>query len=248
MVEVLVTNDDGVDAKGIRALAKALREVKGVHVTVVAPDREQSTTSHSLTLHRPLRIRKKSKDVYAVNGTPTDSVYLGTSVLFKDRVPDLVFSGINRGGNLGDDIHYSGTVSAAMEGALMGIPSVAVSQLGMEKFNYKLAADFSKKLLKFLIKNPLDKGLVLNVNVPAKAKNLSYRVTKTGKRDYGNLCDRKLDPRGRPYYWIGGDQYKFFDIAGSDCNAIVDNKISITPIKVNLTETAYIKKMKSWKI
>lgn len=248
MFEVLVTNDDGVDAAGIKMLARSIADLADVHVTVVAPDREQSTTSHSLTLHRPLRINKRKKDVYAVNGTPTDCVFMATSVLFKDREgPHLIFSGINRGANLGDDIHYSGTVSAAIEGGIMGIPSVAFSQMGGPKFDYKMAGQFARKLLPYLKKNTLPKGIVLNVNVPAGIKKLDYLITKTGKRNYGELHEKKIDPRGQPYYWIGGNQFDFYDIKDSDCNAIVANKISVTPINVNLTDKDFMKDMKKWK-
>lgn len=242
-----MTNDDGVEAKGIKALSRILKEVKGVNVTVVAPDREQSATSHALTLHRPLRVVKKRKDVYAVDGTPTDCVFIGVSAIL-NFTPDVIFSGINAGGNLGDDIHYSGTVSAAVEGGLMGIPSVALSQMGMNRFNFSVAAQFAKKLLRLIRKHGLPRGVVLNVNVPENARDLDFEVTKTGKRDYGSLSVKKHDPRGRPYYWIGGNRYNFFDIKGSDCNAVLAGKISITPLHVNMTSLVFLNKMKSWKM
>jgi len=245
MKNILVTNDDGVHAKGIKALAAALREIDDVKVTVVAPDRERSTTSHSLTLHRPLRIHKKDDDVYAVDGNPIDAVFLGVSQILKEK-PDFLFSGINRGGNLGDDIHYSGTVSAAVEGGIMGIPSVAISQLGTEKFDYTMAAKMAQRVYEMVTKNELPVGMILNVNVPEEAKNLDYEIVKTGQRDYGDLCEEKRDPRGRPYYWIGGSQYKFVDIPDSDCNAIVADKVSITPINVNMTSFDFMEKMKKW--
>lgn len=247
MVHILVTNDDGVDARGIKVLAGAFASMKNVRVTVVAPEHEQSTTSHSLTLHRPLRIYKKKKGVFAVNGTPTDCVYIGASVILKDDRPDFIFSGINRGGNLGDDIHYSGTVSAALEGGIMGLPSVAFSQFGGATFNYTQGGRFAKKLLGLLLKNPLPRGLVLNVNFPANAKSLDFDITKTGKRDYGKLFLENLDPRGRPYYWIGGDQFGYIDIEGSDCNAVFSGRISVTPLAVNLTSQSYMKTMRHWK-
>jgi len=246
-MKILVTNDDGVDAVGIRALAAALQSVNGTKVIMVAPDREQSTTSHSLTLHRPLRIIKNAPDVYAVDGTPTDCVYMAVSVVFKEK-PDIIFSGINRGGNLGDDIHYSGTVSAAVEGGIMGIPSVAMSQLVCDEFDCTTAARFAKKILRFLKKNTLPKGVILNVNIPAGAKKLDYAVTATGKCNYGEPIVEKIDPRGRPYYWVGGNEYKFYDIKGSDCNAIVAGKISVTPLQVNTTSWSYIKDLHKIKI
>lgn len=246
-MKILVTNDDGIDAEGIKVLARSLRGLKGVQVTVVAPERERSATSHSLTLHRPLRIIKRGKNDFAVDGTPTDSVMIGSSVILKTP-PDLIVSGINRGGNLGDDVHYSGTVSAAMEGGIMGIPSVAVSQVGTkDKYHYAMAAKFARKLVMTLKKHPLPKGIILNVNVPENVKTLDCLVTKTGKRNYGDVYVKNLDPRGRPYYWIGGNDYSFQDIAGSDCNAIVQGKISVTPISVNITSHSFMKEMESWK-
>lgn len=243
---ILVTNDDGVHAPGIRALAKGLKEIKGARVVVVAPDHEQSAKSHSLTLHRPLRLIKLSKDIYAVTGTPTDAVMMGCHVVLK-KTPDLVVSGINRGANLGDDTHYSGTVSAAMEGGIMGIPAIAISQVGLDKFSYKTAVRFAKKIVQAARKNGLPGGIVLNVNVPPQARSLDFLVCKTGKRDYGEICIERIDPRGRPYYWVGGNQFEFEDITGSDCNAIKAKKISVTPLRVNPTDHHYLKKMKAWR-
>lgn len=246
-MNILVTNDDGVHAKGISVLARALKEVKGVKVTVVAPDREQSTTSHSLTLHRPLRIIKKRPGVFAVNGTPVDCVYVGVKTILGEK-PDLIFSGINHGANLGDDIHYSGTVSAAVEGGIMGIPSIAVSQFLKKKFDPTLAGRFAKQLLLFLKNNPMPPGVILNVNVPEGATSLDYEITKTGKRDYGDVMEKRTDPRGRTYYWVGGNQYKFFDIKGSDCNAILSGKISLTPLNIDMTCHRHIQGMKKWRL
>lgn len=246
MTHILVTNDDGVESEGIKALAESLRAVKNVTVTVVAPDRERSTVSHSLTLHKPLRVKQKSDTVYAVDGTPTDAVFLGVSALLKNK-PDYIFSGINRGGNLGDDVHYSGTVSAAVEGGIMGIPSVAISQLGLEEFDFSMAAKFAQKILHMILKNPLPSEIVLNVNVPEHAQTLDYEIVKTGKRDYGTLHEKREDPRGKTYYWIGGNQYNFCDIPHSDCNAIVAGKISVTPLAINLTNHEFMNVMKTWK-
>lgn len=246
MTHILVTNDDGVESEGIKALAESLRAVKGVTVTVVAPDRERSTVSHSLTLHKPLRVKQMSDAVYAVDGTPTDAVFLGVSALHEKK-PDYIFSGINRGGNLGDDVHYSGTVSAAVEGAIMGIPSVAISQLGLNKFDFSMAAKFAQKILQMILKNPLPPEIVLNVNVPENAQTLDYEIVKTGKRDYGTLHEKREDPRGKTYYWIGGNQYNFCDVPHSDCNTIVSGKISVTPLAINLTNHEFMNKMKTWK-
>ncbi|MBU0504392.1 MAG: 5'/3'-nucleotidase SurE [bacterium] len=245
MTKILVTNDDGVLAPGIKALAKALRHEKDTEVIVVAPGQEQSSSSHSITLDRPLRINKVSKNIYAVEGTPVDSVFMGVWAILKEK-PDFIFSGINRGGNLGEDLHYSGTVSAAVEGGIMGIPSVAISQLGANKFNYDKSAAMAVKVYRMLKKHPLPEGLILNVNVPQKADLKKISVTKTGKRDYGGKFIENRDPRGDSYYWIGGNQYKFEDIKNSDCNAIVAGNVSITPIRVDMTAKTYISKMKKW--
>lgn len=247
-MKILVTNDDGISSPGIHALTDALQEVPGTEVTVVAPDREQSAKSHSLTLHRPLRLKNAGLNKFAVDGTPTDCVFLAQSIIFKDGLPDFIFSGINRGGNLGDDVHYSGTVSAAVEGGLIGVPSIAISQMGLDDFNFDKAAEFAKVMLNMVQKNPLPEGIILNVNVPENCQKLDYVFCKTGKRNYGNAATKSIDPRGRPYYWVGGDQYEFFDIPGSDCNVIQDGKISVTPIRVNWTSDKVLQDMKSWKI
>lgn len=245
---ILVSNDDGVYADGIQTLAKRLKRLG--RVFVVAPDREQSASSHSITLHRPLRITEVDKNQYGVSGTPTDCITLGVNEILP-RVPDLIVSGINRGGNLGDDVHYSGTVSAAMEGAIMGIPAMAVSLVTREdKPRYTVAANFAAKLVSKIAKNGLPPGVVLNVNVPnvphQKIKGHAYCTL--GRRNYGDIIIEKLDPRGKKYYWIGGDETGFDNIPGSDCNAIVARKISITPLNANVTDYPFLEKVRNWKI
>ena len=244
---VLVSNDDGFFSKGIQALAQALR--KHADVWVVAPDREKSAASHSLTLHRPLRVSKISKQVYAVDGTPTDCITLGIYEILK-RKPDLIVSGINKGGNLGDDVHYSGTVSAAIEGAMAGVPSIAMSLVARERYMFAPAANFAVKLAKWVYRVGLPKGAVLNVNVPNVPENQieGHAWTKLGKRNYGDIIDEKMDPRGRAYYWIGGDETGYDDILGSDCNAILENKVSITPLQVDMTHHALLKKLKGTRL
>lgn len=247
-MHILITNDDGIEAAGIKALTRAVRSLRGVSVTVVAPHREQSATSHSLTLHRPLRIIRKKRDIFAVDGTPTDCVMIGTSRICKIR-PDMILSGINHGGNVGDDVHYSGTVAAAIEGGLMGIPSIAISQLSSprSKMDFTVAARFARHLVGVVKKNGLRPGIVLNVNVPAMCKRDDFEVTVTGKRDYGDIYVEAKDPRGQPYYWIGGNSYAFFPIPHSDGKAIMAGKISVTPLDVNMTSRPFIKRMKRWK-
>ncbi|EKD51296.1 MAG: stationary phase survival protein SurE [uncultured bacterium] len=245
MIDVLVTNDDGVEAKGIKALAKVLGGCRGVRVTVVAPRHEQSSTSHAISLRTPLRISKVKPNVYAVEGTPIDAVFAGVWIILKKK-PDFIFSGINRGGNLGDDVHYSGTVSAAMEGGLLGVPSVAISQLGKTEFDYTQSAAFARIMLEKVRKHTLPAGVVLNVNVPEKANLCHYAVTKTGQRDYGGKYIEQRDPRGAPYYWIGGDQYKHISMKGSDCDAVFSGKISITPLQVDITSYGHIETVRNW--
>lgn len=243
---LLVTNDDGVYSEGIRSLAKALKQVG--HVIVVAPTVERSAASHALTLHRPLRINKISTDVYAVDGTPTDCVNLGVNEILH-RKPDLLISGINRGANLGDDVHYSGTVSAALEGGILGLKSVAISLHARDHFRFQGACQFAVRLARKLLRTTLPKGTILNVNVPNLPQNKirGFTVVKQGKRNYGDIVVEKIDPRGRKYYWLGGDQEGFEDIPGSDCNAVLARMIAITPIRVDLTDVAFLKKMQQWK-
>lgn len=246
---ILVSNDDGVHAEGLRALGRKLKALG--RVVVVAPDQQRSAASHSITLHRPLRIRKLSRDIFAIDGTPTDCINLGINEILKER-PDLIVSGINSGPNLGDDIHYSGTVSAAMEGGILGVPSIAISMVAgaRDVVIYKPASEFCVKLARKVLKDGLPKGVILNVNVPSvPASNLrGYAFTKQGKRNYGDIIVEKIDPRGKRYFWIGGDEEGFDDIRGSDCNVVAEGKISITPIRVNLTDSAALKRLKGWRI
>ncbi len=244
---ILVSNDDGVYSEGIRTLARHLKKLG--RVVVVAPDQQKSAASHSITLHRPLRIRKISTDVHAVDGTPTDCINLGINEIIRE-IPDLIVSGVNKGPNLGDDAHYSGTVSAAMEGGILGVPAIAVSVVGTGRVNFKPAAAFSVRLAKRVLKEGLPAGVILNVNVPnlAASKIRGYSFTKQGKRNYGDIIVEKIDPRGHKYYWIGGDEAGFVDIPGSDCNVVAEGKISITPIRVNLTDSPALRRLSSWKL
>jgi len=245
---ILVSNDDGIHSEGIKILEEKFR--KFARVVVVAPDREQSASSHSITLHRPLRIAKIKKNFFSVSGTPTDCITLGVNEILKKK-PNLIVSGINRGGNLGDDVHYSGTVSAALEGAIMGIPSIAFSLVTRDESpRYHTAANFAAKLTRKILKEGLPPGTVLNVNIPSlpKEKIKGYEYCTLGKRNYGEIIVEKIDPRGKKYYWIGGDEAGFEDIPGSDCNAIMAKKISITPLVANLTHFSVLKEIRHWKI
>ena len=236
---ILATNDDGVYSPGLTILAKALREVGDVWV--VAPDREQSAVSHSLTLHRPLLVEELREKVYTVNGTPTDCVNVAVHGLLPG-MPDLVVSGINKGGNLGDDVTYSGTVSAAFEAAIMGIPSFAVSMVAREGFLFQGAADFSATLAKKILARGMKKGTFLNVNVPnlPGGEIKGAKATKQGRRQYTGSVLERIDPRGKKYYWIGGDSEQWLDAPEADFAAVRDGYISVTPLKLDLTDGDYM--------
>jgi 5'-nucleotidase len=229
---ILACNDDGIQSEGLTDLVKAVGSVD--RVVVVAPDRERSAVSHALTLDRPLRADEVREGWFAVTGTPTDCVNLAVNGLLAER-PWLVVSGINRGANLGDDITYSGTVSAAMEAVLLGIPAVAFSQVGRAAFNYDAAAAFACALVGRLREQPLPPDTLLNVNVPELTSPKGYRVTRQGKRRYGDAVVEKVDPRGRKYYWIGGSELGFEDAPGTDFTAIKDGYVSVTPLHLDLT-------------
>lgn len=232
MKRILATNDDGVFSEGLKLLKEALVDV--AEVTVVAPDREQSASGHSLTLDRPLRMQMLEEGVYSVDGTPTDCVSLALQWLLKDDPPDLIVSGINFGFNLGDDVTYSGTVSATFEGSLMGIPSVAFSQEVSENFSFSHAAAFARRLVGVLIERELPPDLLLNVNVPA-GDIKGVRLTRLGRRVYEQSVVEKFDPRGRRYFWIAGTPVWQQD-SGTDHSAITDGCISITPLHLDLTD------------
>lgn len=242
---ILVTNDDGIYSDGLHTLVKVLKRLG--RVVVVAPNVERSAASHALTLHRPLRVEKMANDLYAVDGTPTDCINLAVNKILKTK-PLVIVSGINKGGNLGDDLHYSGTVSAAVEGGILGIPSIAISLTDRQEKDFSVAANFARRLTKKVLSEGLPPGIILNANVPKNADIKNYEFTKQGKRNYGDIIVEKIDPRGRKYYWIGGDEAGFEDISDSDCNAVLAGRISITPIRVNLTDHVFLQKIKNWKL
>jgi len=229
---ILVTNDDGVFSEGIKLLAAALAEI--AEVIVVAPDREQSASGHSLTLSRPLRMRQLEDNVYSVDGTPTDCVNLAVLWLLENEPPDLVASGINFGVNMGDDVTYSGTVSATFEGTLLGIPSVAFSQEVGEPFSFSNAASFARRLVELLFTHELPKDLLLNVNIPAgDVRGVS--LTKLGHRVYKQSVVEKTDPRGQRYFWIAGTP-EWESGTGTDYDALTSGQISVTPLHLDLTD------------
>lgn len=232
MTRILITNDDGVFSEGIKLLAEALEPL--AEVTVVAPDREQSASGHSLTLHRPLRMRQIEERTFSVDGTPTDCVNLAVGWLMKDAPPDLVVSGINFGSNLGEDVTYSGTVSATFEAMLLGIPSLALSQEVSEHFSFEPAARAARIIVEILLGADLAADLLLNVNIPA-APISGVRVTKLGRRTYSQSVVEKKDPHGRRYFWIAGTP-EWDAEEGTDIYAVTQGQVSITPLHLDLTD------------
>jgi len=242
---ILISNDDGINSEGIHKLHETLKRLGEVYV--VAPDRDQSAVSHSLSLFRPLRLDKISEYVYSVDGTPTDCVNLAINGILKDRKPDLVVSGINKGENLGDDITYSGTVSAAMEGTLLGVPSIAISLVGRGEFNFDNALEHSESISKYVLQRGLPTDTLLNVNVPntPASEHKGIMITKQGKRLYDEPIVEKVDPRGKKYYWIGGDELGYLDIEKSDIVAVREGYISVTPISLDFTNHNFLETLKS---
>ena len=241
MPRILVTNDDGIYSEGLRKLAEALKPLG--EVIIVAPDREQSAASHALTLNRPLRLLRLQENEWIVDGTPTDCVNLAVLKLMKEARPDIVVSGINFGPNLGDDVTYSGTISAAFEGALLNIPSIAFSALVGEHFSFDRCAAFAAELTRDALTSHLDPQIILNVNFPVK-EFAGVRVTKLGKRIYSEGVIERLDPRGRKYYWIGGEPPIWHPGEGTDFEAIQEGYISITPLHLDLTHHQSIVRLK----
>jgi 5'-nucleotidase len=231
---ILVSNDDGILSDGLSALVDALSGLGELYV--VAPDRERSAASHSMTLHRPLRVDEIASRRYAVDGTPTDCVNLAINGILPHS-PRLVIAGINKGGNLGEDITYSGTVSIAMEGTLLGVPSIAVSLVARSDFDFTVAARFARALAARTLARGLPQGTLLNVNVPGGRPDQirDFELTRQGRRRYGNAVVEKVDPRDKKYYWIGGDEMGFVDEEGTDFAAVERGLISITPVQLDLT-------------
>jgi len=253
---ILVANDDGVDSQGILVLARELKKI--AKVVIVAPDREQSTMGHALTLHKPVRISKVSVEpgleVWATSGTPADCVYLGLRKILKRKKPDLIVSGINRGVNVGNDIYYSGTVAAAREGAVMDIPAIACSldythSPGDEnKFPFKGPALFMKKLVLDVLANGIKPRTVLNVNFPScQWKQIKgVQLAKQGFRIYADKVEEKKDTRGKPYFWLGGEYLGYKNIKESDCLYLDKKFITITPCKVDVTDYQQYDAIKEW--
>jgi len=244
-LHILLSNDDGYLARGLRVLAEALGEF--ATVTVVAPDRNRSGASNSLTLDAPLRVEQVADNIYFVNGTPTDCVHVAITGLLETE-PDMVVSGINHGANLGDDVLYSGTVAAAMEGRFLGLPAIAVSLVLGDAKNFRAAAVIASELVRQIVDDPLPKDTILNVNVPdgSATEPLEIAVTRLGFRHKSEPVIRALDPKGEPIYWVGAAGDGQDAGSGTDFHAIQCGRVSVTPIKVDLTDHARIEPLSEW--
>ncbi|MBD2104615.1 5'/3'-nucleotidase SurE [Leptolyngbya sp. FACHB-261] len=250
-MRLLIGNDDGIFAPGVRALANALAQA-GHTITVVCPDRERSATGHALTLHKPLRVENISEifhsavQAWACSGTPSDCIKLALDALLSEP-PELVLSGVNRGANLGTDVLYSGTVSAAMEGLLEGIPSLAISQVSYTSLDFAVSAQVSCELVAQIERAPLPLTL-LNVNVPpiAFAELQGFALTRLGVRRYQDIFEKRVDPRGRIYYWLAGEAIEEEAEPDTDIGAVRAKQVSITPLHPNLTSEVGLKVMESW--
>jgi 5'-nucleotidase len=250
-MHILVCNDDGIDAPGIHALAQELKTIG--RVTVIAPDRQQSAVGHAITMQSPLRVVEFRKDGaffgYAVKGTPADAVKLGVKCLLKEPV-DLLVSGINHGSNTAINIIYSGTVSAATEGTVLGIPSIAMSLTTYEEYDFGVAARFAKKLALEVQEHGLPVGTLLNVNVPALPESAirGVKITKQGVSSWADTFDKRCDPAGREYYWLTGKMDVTDTDPETDQLAIQAGYISVTPVHYQLTDEVQRKVMVGWKL
>jgi 5'-nucleotidase len=247
-MRVLVSNDDGVDAPGIRVLAEGLRTA-GHEVWVVAPDRDRSGASNSLTLDQPIRVARIDARTWRVYGTPTDCVHVALAGLLEHE-PDIVVSGINTSANLGDDVIYSGTVAAAMEGRFLGLPAVAVSCVSRDHDaqHYETAARAAVEIISRLVVDPLPADTILNVNVPDCAWNelAGFEVSRLGQRHRAEPCIQQTDPRGRPVWWIGPPGAEQDAGPGTDFHAVRTGHVAITPIHVDLTRHTALEKVATW--
>ena len=254
--KILVTNDDGYEAKGLHELVEALHELENVEVTVVAPATEKSACGHSLTLTKPLRFVAVKENFFKLDdGTPTDCVYLSLSTIFQEKKPDLLVSGINRGSNMGEDITYSGTAAGAMEGVLHNVPSIAISQV-MDFTNPNGDFSLARKIIKKVVNKirnddfPLKERQFLNINIPPEKVDAAMKITYAGYRVYSNDAQMHQNPRGEKHYWLGLHPLNFRAREGkngvSDYEAIRDGYVSITPIMLDLTAYESMKRLQKW--
>ena len=241
-MRILVTNDDGIHAPGLQVLEKIARELSD-DVFIVAPESDQSGVSHSLSLNDPMRLREISPRHFAVKGTPTDCVIMGVRHILKDKKPDLVLSGVNRGQNVAEDVTYSGTIAAAMEGTILGVPSIALSQAypygDRGGLTWTSAEKHGAAIVRKLLEIGIPPGILMNVNFPASVDGevAGISVSVQGQRNQEFLAiDERMDGRGNPYYWLAFARGKITPAEGSDLHALADGKISITPLRLDLTD------------
>ncbi len=244
-MHILVTNDDGIHSPALMQLRSQLSAFG--RVTVVAPDRNQSATSQSLTLHRPLRIHPHGDEVYSVDGTPADCVLIAFHGMLIDK-PDLIVSGINHGPNMGEDVFYSGTVAAAIEGVLQGVPAIAASLVTRELTDFAEPAAIVGGIVRQVLERGLPKALLLNVNIPyrPRAELRGIQLTRLGSRVYQDTLVKKVDPRGKDYYWIGGEDPIWKPIEGTDFHAVHAGFVSVTPMQLNLSDSDAMTEMQHW--
>jgi len=243
---ILVTNDDGISAHGIKVLEESLAGTGDYRITVVAPSDQQSASSHSLTLTVPLRVIEMGEDHFAVTGTPTDTVLVAVEKILKNDPPDFILSGINHGPNMGEDVTYSGTVAAAMEGAILGIPSYAFSLAKWHPTDFSGAAAVVERWLPDILRFPLEKGSLLNINIPEGPPESvqGLRVVRLGSRVYHDVITDQIDPRGRPYLWIGGHGPTWNNDPGTDYNAVQAGYVALTPLNIDLTHEKLLRTMR----
>lgn len=243
-MRILVTNDDGIHSEGLISLERALAQVGEVYT--VAPANEMSGASHSLTLSRPLRIRKQGERRWSVDGTPTDCVALGLYQILKEELkPDICVSGINYGANLGDDVSYSGTVAGALEATIMGVPGIALSLATREHFDFTYAARFAALVTEKAVREGLPEGTLLNINIPP-GEIKGVRVTLQGVKHARTVIHEQTDPRGRLYYWIGEQYFTAEAQQGTDYHAVEDGFVSVTPIRADMTHHRVLPALEHW--
>lgn len=244
-MRILLSNDDGFLAPGIRCLAIELNKI--ADVITVAPDRNRSGVSNALTLDRPVRVHEQAKNEYSVSGTPTDCVHLAVTGML-DELPDMVVSGINEGSNLSDDVIYSGTVAAAVEGRFLGLPAIAVSLVGENCKNYSAAAVVVRRIIGHIKINPVPKDTILNINIPDRPLDQikGFRVTRLGTRHMAQPTVKATDPRGGTVYWVGLPGKAQDAGPGTDFSAVESGYVSITPLQLDLTSYEKIKALKPW--
>ncbi len=244
MTRILLTNDDGIHSEGLHKLEAALRSVGDVFV--VAPEFEMSGASHSLTLSRPLRIRQIDERHWTVDGTPTDCVTFALNKILPPELrPDICASGINYGGNLGDDASYSGTVAGALEATILGVPGLAFSLVARESFDFSYAAQFAAEVVRKTLADGLPDGTLLNINIPP-GEIQGVRITKQGVKQARPVIYEQVDPRGKPYYWIGEERYGFHPGENTDFEAVENGFVSVTPMRSDMTNHQALEALIDW--